>query len=212
VAALVAALAPASRARAGDLDEPAGPPSPALLATGLVLAAGGGALAYYEARRYVDSGGSSTSSLVLSETGTLLVQVGAGFATYWAWELGQHAFSYDLRGNLPLRSQRPRAFIALAAATAAFVTMFVGAAIVISKEVGCAQDGATSVGEFQRCAQDAVMQATLLDLAAGGVLLVAAPFGGYGFGYEAAAREAGRSFVSWRLVPAPGGLALVGRF
>jgi hypothetical protein len=209
VAVVLAVLGAASRARG---DEPIEPPSPALLVTGLVLAAGGGTLAYWGARRYVDSDGTATGKLALSNLGTLTMQVGAGFEAYWAWGLGQHAFSYDQRGNLPLRSQRPRAFIALAAAAAAFATMWVGAGIVVAKEISCARDGAASVGDFQRCAKDATMTATLLDLAAGGVLLVAAPFGAYGFGYEAAARESGHSFVSLRLLPTPGGLALVGRF
>jgi hypothetical protein len=39
---------------------------------------------------------------------------------------------------------------------------------------------------------DTVMTSTIINLAAGGVLLVAAPIAGYGFGYDSAAQEAGR--------------------
>jgi len=210
---LVVTLAGASRAGA---EEPAEPPSPVLLGAGIAVAIGGGALTYYSSRSFKNNGG-SFGDLVLNSLGTLTMQVGGALETVWAWQLGESNLSYDVRGNVPLTSRRPLALGALAVGAAAFVAMYVGAAIVAAKEVGCIGSGSKTADEISRCVGDAVMTATYVDLAAGGVLLVAAPVAGYGFAYDAAAREAGRPLslrarIVPRLVAGGAGLSLVGRF
>jgi hypothetical protein len=195
VAALVAVLGAAPRVRA---DEPIDRPSPALLGTGLVLAAGGGVLVYYGAHQYAEAPNSLRTGILMGTVGSLTLDLGVALETVWAWQLGQHASDYDRRGNLPPRSQRPRAFLALAGATVAFVGMSVGAVGIVAGS------------------KDVTLDSAYLYLGAAGLLLVAAPVAACGFGYEAASRESGRPIVSLRLVPTlvggAGALTLVGRF
>lgn len=194
------------------------PPSPVLLGVGLAIAVGGGALAYHGARSYVDSNGSSFGDLAMNSGGTLLMQVGGALEFLWAWQLGESRFSYDRRGNRPIVPDRPLALGALAVGVAALAAMYAGAALVVAKDVSCAGDAHAGVAAFQSCAKDPVLTATVVDLVAGGVLLVAAPIAGYGLAYDSASNDAGSPFVSLRAVlvprvgPSGGGVALVGRF
>jgi hypothetical protein len=211
---VVAAFATAGVARAEEVE----PPSPALLGVGIAVAVGGGALAYLGARRFVDSNGTSFGDLALSSGGTLLMQVGGALESVWAWQLGESRLSYDVRGNLPLDSRRPAALGALAVGALALVAMYVGSGLIAAKDFSCAGSAHSDFAAFQSCAKDAVLTATIVDLAAGGVLLVAAPIAAYGLGYDSAAGQAGYSLVSLRarvvprVLPSGGGIALVGRF
>ena len=213
VALIVLAVlrAASSRARAQEAAEP---PSPVLLGAGIAVAIGGGALTYYSAHNLKNNSG-SYGDVALNSLGTLTMQVGGALETVWAWQLGESNLSYDLRGNVPLASRRPLALGALAVGAAALVAMYVGIAIVTGKEVSCISNGSKTADQISNCAGDAIMTATYVNLAAGGVLLVAAPVAGYGFGYDAAARDSGHAF-SMRVLPQVGpdggGLSLTGRF
>jgi hypothetical protein len=205
-------LTAASRARAQDV-EPVESPSPALLGAGIAVAVGGAALSYWTARKFEDNQG-SYGWLLLNSTGGLVMQIGGAIETVWGWQLGESKLSYEVRGNLPLRSRRPLALGAFAVGAAAVVAMYVGIGIVFAKEVSCL-DKPNTPDDISRCIGDTIMTSTIINLAAGGVLLVAAPIVGYGFGYDSAAEGAGRP-LSMRLVPTVvaggSGLALVGRF
>lgn len=212
LAAFAAGFGPATRARADEAPEP---PGPGLLIAGIVVAAGGGALAYAGARSYQRSDGSSLGPLFMSSFGSLGMQIGGALETTWAWQLGESRAWYDVRGNVPLKSRRPLGLAGLAVGGVAFAGMLVGMGIVISKEISCTHENVTTT-EILTCAKDTVMTATIIDLAAGGVLLVAAPVVGYAFGYDTAVRDAGGTFTSLRLVPnlvpGGGGLTFGGRF
>jgi hypothetical protein len=212
LAVLLLCMGAAARVRA---DEAPRPPGPGLLITGIVVAAGGGVLAYAGARSYQRSDGSSLGPLFMSSLGTLGMQIGGALETTWAWQLGESRAWYDVAGNVPLRSRRPMGLTGLAVGGAAFAGMLVAQGIVIAKEISCTHANVTTT-EILTCAKDTVMTATIVDLAAGGVLLVVAPVVGYAFGYDTAVRDAGGTFTSLRLAPIlrpdGGGLALGGRF
>jgi hypothetical protein len=105
----------------------------------------------------------------------------------------------------------------VAVGAVAVVAMYVGIAIVFAKQVSCIDPQHNTPDDISRCIGDTVMTSTIINLAAGGLLLVAAPIAGYGFGYDSAAREAGRPLsmratIVPRFVAGGAGLALVGRF
>jgi hypothetical protein len=208
-------------ARAARADD-AEPPSAGILGAGVALAVGGAALNVYEIHRYVNETGNDFGTLTLSSLGSLVMQGGGALETYWAWRLGEHRLATDLRDNVPLESRRPMALGALAVGAVALVATYVGIGFVFAKTFTCALNqnntANTAPGDIQHCANDALVAVTIIDLAAGAVLLVAAPVAGYGFAYDSAAQREGHKLASLRylvaptVVPGGAGAALVGRF
>jgi hypothetical protein len=203
----------ARSARADDAE----PPSAGILGAGVALALGGAALNVYGVHRYVNAPGNDFGALTLSSLGNLVMEGGGAIETYWAWRLGEHRLATDLRDDVPLQSRRPLAIGALVVGAAALAATYVGTGIVFAKSFSCALNHNPEATDLH-CANDALVAFTIIDLAAGAVLLVAAPVAGYGFAYDSAAQRAGhklallRYLVAPTVVPGGAGAALVGRF
>lgn len=207
-------LSAASRARADDQGG-AQDPSAAWPVAGLLVAAGGAALVYRQARQArtddpacfkLDGG-----CFWLGLTGTFVEQAGGAMLAYWGWRLGERAYTRD--GTKDVSTMRT---LGLVAGGAALVAIYVGATYAAIAPFGCIDDARRQLD--YKCIGPKQYTAQLVALGATPVLLVAAPVVSYAFGYEAARRTAShdRRALEWRLAPVafPGGsgLTLVGRF
>jgi len=208
-------------ARADAADEDTGP-TPVLLGLGLAVAAGGATVAYTSARHYVDHPDASAGWVALNGLGLLTMEGGGALVALWGWKLGEHAYATDVAGGVPIRSRRPLALTGVAIGAVALVAIEGASFYVFSKISGCANPEST-INQSQHCLLDNLVTLTVVQIAAGGVLLVAAPLAGYGFGYDSTARRAGKLPSALRYVVAPTfvatadgraapALGLVGRF
>lgn len=187
---------------AAAADDDSGP-SPALLGLGLAVAAGGATVAYTSARHYVDNPDASAGWVALNGLGTLTMEGGGALVALWGWKLGEHAYATDVAGGVPIKSRRSLALTGVAIGAVGVVAIEAASFYVFSKFSSCSTNQTTTVNQAQHCLLNNLVTLTVVQIAAGGVVLVAAPIAGYGFGYDAAARRAGQLLAAFRYVVAP---------
>jgi hypothetical protein len=204
------AIAAASPGLAQE-DAPA-PPSAVWPVLGVAVAVGGGALVYRQARQArtgdpacmkVD-GGCFWGGL----GGTLLEEGGGAIVSYWGWRLGERAFALDRNKDVSAMKVG-----GLVLGGAAFLATYVGVIYGAVAPIGCVDHDRVEVD--YKCVGPKQYTAQLIGLAATPVLLIAAPFAAYAFGYEGARRTASqRSSLVLGPISVPGGsgVALLGRF
>jgi hypothetical protein len=206
VAAAVTLAAAPSRAAAEEAEAP----SAALLVGGVAVAAAGGALQYYAARHYANNADAGFGWVALDSAGGLVTQGGGALVALWGWRLGEHDFAVDLASGGPIKERRPIANTGLVLGGAALLASYAALVYADVGVVGCVHS--PNQTQFQSCARDRFMTLTTVELIADGVLLVAAPIAGYGFGYDSAARKAAerRTAMHFAFAPAfiPGGAGL----
>jgi hypothetical protein len=185
-------------------------PSAALLVGGVAVAAAGGALQYYAARRYTNNLDAGFGWVALDGVGGLVTQGGGALVALWGWRLGEHDLAVDLASGGPIKQRRPLANTGLVLGGAALLASYVALVYADAGVIGCVRS--QNQTQLQSCARDRFMTLTTIELVADGVLLVAAPIAGYGFGYDSAAQKATerRTAVRFALAPAfiPGGAGL----
>jgi len=228
VVAIALALGAARRAaadEAGAAEEASSPPSAALLVFGVTIAVGGGALQYYAAHRFVSNASASPGWLALSSVGALTAELGGVVTAYWGWRLGENHFLFDRAGAGPIKERRSMALTAVAIGAIAFAVTYVAEGFVFARTFNCETQAivhSVAGGAAERCAKDQILTATFIELGADAVLLAVAPFAGYGFGYDAAAKRANETHgLRYSLAPAvladgagarTPGLLLIARF
>jgi hypothetical protein len=212
-AAILAAFTSlAGPARAQESNEP---PSAAWPVVGGLVAAGGAALVYRQARQ-ARTGDPSCLRLDggcfwLGLGGTLGEEAGGALIAYWGWRLGERAYALDSGKDV----SGMRTF-GLVAGGAALIAIYVGATYAAFAPFGCLDRNAGRVD--YKCVGPKQYTAQLIGLSAVPVLLVAAPVASYAFGYEAAHRRSSGQprTLSWRLapmaVPSGSGLTVAGQF
>jgi hypothetical protein len=218
--AIAVLLGAARRAAADDSsasEEAAAPPSPALLVFGIATAVGGGALQYVAARHFADNVEASAGWLALSGVGGLTSEIGGAVAAYWGWRLGENHFAFDRAAGGTSKERRSLGLTSLGIGAAAFVLEYVAQFYVLTRTITCDTQHILSATSAEHCAADQVLTATVIELAANAIILGVAPVAGYGFGYDAAAKQSA-SGNGFRLSLAPSfvsgaaGLGLVARF
>src|SRR3954466_9137415 len=132
-----------SRAQLEEPAEPVSPPSPAILVSGIVLAAGGGAIQYFSAKHFADNAAAGAGWLVLGSVGGLTSEVGGALAAYWGWRLGENAFAVDTSTGAPIKERRSLALAAIAVGALGVAVNYAAQIYVFAKTFSCASDNVT---------------------------------------------------------------------
>ena len=105
----------------------------------------------------------------------------------------------------------------IARGAAAFLAAYAAEFYVLTRTLSCDTQRIFDATSTERCAANAVLTATVVELAANAIILGVAPVAGYGFGYDAAAKRSatGHGFrlsLAPALITGGAGLRLTARF